>query len=172
MSANEELEEHVHHAKDPFEKIVAGTMAIIAAVLAVVSVAGLHFSMEEILMQGRASDQWAYYQAKDIRRFTAEATRDTLTELKLGAAGIQTYDKAATKYRKDANDVQQEAREFEHERDRSGEKATRFHIGEVFLELAIVLSSLCILLKNNLLFYGGAVSALIGAGISVTAWLI
>jgi hypothetical protein len=31
MAVNEELEEHVHHAQDPFDKTVAGSMAIIAA---------------------------------------------------------------------------------------------------------------------------------------------
>lgn len=170
MSANEEVEEHLHHAANPFDKIVAGTMAIIAALLAVVSVLGQHFNTEELLLQGQASDQWAYYQAKDIRRFTAEATRDTLAGLKQAAGPIQRYDQAAKKYRKDTEEIQNKARELEHERDRSGHTANRFHFGEIFLEVAIVFSSLSILMKARLLFFGGIVAALIGIAISVTAW--
>src|ERR1700746_3903082 len=103
MSAEEEVEEHVHHAREPFDKIVAASMAIIAAMLAVVSVLGQHYIAEELLMQAKASDQCSYYQAKDIRRFTAEATRDMLAELKQGSEFTSKYDKQAAKYKSDAN---------------------------------------------------------------------
>lgn len=169
MPEYEEVEEHVHHAENPFDKTVAGSMAIIAALLAVVSVLGQHFNTEELLKQAQASDQWAYYQAKDIRRFTAEATRDTLAELKQGAGPIQRYDQAAKKYRKDTEEIQTKARELERERDRSGEKANRFHFGEIFLEVAIVFSSLSILMKVRPLFFAGIAAALIGIVISLTA---
>jgi len=61
MSTDEELREHSEHAKEPFDKKVAGTMAILAAALAVVSVLGHIFTTEELLEQQKASDQWAYY---------------------------------------------------------------------------------------------------------------
>jgi hypothetical protein len=170
MAVHEEVEEHVEHAKNPFDKTVAGSMAIIAALLAVVSVLGQHFNTEELLLQGKASDEWGYYQAKDIRRFTAEATRDTLGELKQGAVPIQIYNQAAKKYRKDSEEIQNKARELEHERDSSHRKANRFHIGEIFLEVAIVFSSLSILTKTRSMFFVGVLMALIGLGISITAW--
>jgi hypothetical protein len=167
----EQVEEHIHHAQEPTEKVIAGSMAIIAALLAIVSVLGQHFNTEELLLQGQASDQWAYYQAKDIRRFVAEATRDSLAELKQGAAAMQTYDKAAKKYRGDTESIQEKARDLEHERDHAAEKAHRFHFGEVFLEVAIVFSSLSILVKMRPLFYGGVAAAIIGIVVAVTAWM-
>jgi glucan-binding YG repeat protein len=170
MSAEEEVEEHLHHAHNPFDKTVAGTMAIIAALLAVVSVAGQHYITEELLRQAQASDQWAYYQAKDIRRFTAEATRDTLGELKQSAPSAKTYDQDAKKYRKDSESIQEKARDLEHERDRAGKKANSFHFGEIFLEVAIVLSSLAILMKVKPLFFAGVGAALVGVVIALTAW--
>lgn len=172
MSASQEVEEHVHHAMDPFDKVVAGLMAIIAALLAVVSVLGQYYNTEQLLMQGQASDQWAYYQAKDIRRFVAEATRDSLSANAKGAAQVQKYDTAAKKYRADADGIQKEAHRLEHERNRAGEKAHRFHYGEVFLEVAIVFSSLSILMKARALFLGGILAAVVGVGIAVTAWSI
>lgn len=171
MSAEEEVEEHVHHAHEPFDKMVAATMAIIAALLAIVSVLGQHFIKEELLQQAKASDQWAYYQAKDIRRFTAEATRDMLGELKQGAPSQAKYDKQAAKYRSDTEQIQEKAREFEHESERAGEKGERFHYGEIFLEIAIVFSSLSILTKAKLLYFLSVASAIAGLLISVTAWL-
>jgi hypothetical protein len=170
MPVNEELEEHVHEAHDPFDKTVAGTMAIIAALLAVVSVLGQHFQAEELLNQQKASDQWAFYQAKDIRRYSAQVAQDTLKEMKPNAASIGKYNQDEKRYVKQRADIEERAREFEKERDSSARKAVRFHVGEVFLELAIVLSSLSILMKQRALFMAGAAAALIGVVISVTAW--
>jgi len=170
--ANEELQEHVHHAHDPFDKTVAGTMAIIAALLAIVSVMGQHFTTEQLLLQQKASDQWAYYQAKDIRRYTARIAQDTLTQMRGEAKAVSRYAEDADKYKKQAGEIQETARDFEKERDKSGREALRFHFAEVFLEVAIVLSSLSILMKQRALFLGGAASALVGVGISLTAFWI
>lgn len=170
MPEHDEVEEHVHHAKDPFEKTVAGTMAIIAALLAVVSVLGQHFNTEKLLAQGKVSDQWAYSEAKDIRHYVAEATRDSLKELKPGSAMVSTYDQDAKKYKKQASEIQDRARDLEKERDRYGEQAEHFHFGEVFLEVAIVLSSLSILTKRPPFFWGGVAAALAGVGIGVVAY--
>src|SRR6201995_181688 len=100
MSAHEEVEEHVQHAHDPFDKAVAGTMAIIAACLAVVSVLGQHFNTEKLLEQQKASDQWAYYQAKDIRRYTAQVAGDFLKALKADPQVVAKYDQDSERYRK------------------------------------------------------------------------
>jgi Domain of unknown function (DUF4337) len=85
MSVNEEVQEHSHHAQEPFDKKVAATMAIIAALLAVVSVSGHIFTTEELLHQQQASDQWSYSQAKDIRHYTAQAAHDELGAIKADA---------------------------------------------------------------------------------------
>jgi dsDNA-specific endonuclease/ATPase MutS2 len=169
MPVNEEIEEHAHHAHEPFDKTVAGTMAIIAALLAVVSVLGQHFQAEELLDQQQASDQWAFYQAKDIRRYAAQVAEDTLMQLKGSAAPISKYVEDEKRYLKQRAEIQERAREFERERDKSARKAVRFHVGEVFLEVAIVFSSLSILLKQRALFMAGAGAALLGIVISLTA---
>ncbi len=170
MPANEEVEEHVHHAHDPFDKTVAGSMAIIAALLAVTSVLGQHFTTEQLLLQQQASDQWAYYQAKDIRRYAAQVAHDTLGQMKGDARAAGRYAQDADKYKKQAGEIQDKAREIERDRDKNGREALRFHFGEVFLEVAIVLSSLSILLKQRGFFMGGVAAALIGVVISITGW--
>src|SRR5580658_10230857 len=54
MSVEEELHEGAEHAKEPFDRKVAVTMAIIAAMLAIVSVLGHILSTEELLAQQKA----------------------------------------------------------------------------------------------------------------------
>ena len=170
MSPHEEVEEHVHHAHDPFEKTVAATMAIVAALLAVVSVMGQHFNTEKLLAQGKASDEWAYSQAKDIRHYIAQATHDSLEDVRSGSTVLGAYDRDAKRYKKEAADIQEKARDLEKERDANGRKADRFHFGEVFLEVAIVLSSLSILTKRKPFFWGGLMAAIFGVIIGVTAY--
>jgi uncharacterized protein HemX len=162
MSTHEEVEEHVHHARDMYEKSVAATMAIIAALLAVVSVLGQHYNTEQLLKQQMASDQWAYYQAKDIRRYSAQIAQDSLGLVRADPKLLGKYKDDSAKYRKQADEIQEKARELEHERDADGGRARRFHFGEVFLEVAIVLSSLSILTRRKPLFYGALASTLIG----------
>jgi hypothetical protein len=172
MSAHEEVEEHIEHARNPFDKVVAGCMAIIAASLAVVSVYGGHFNTEKLLTQQMASDQWAYYQAKDIRLYNAQLANDVFTQMKADPAVTKKYSADVSRYKRDKADIQEKARDFEKERDKMGDEADGFHVGEVFLEVAIVLSSLSILTKRRPLFYGGLVSAVVGALISIGGYVL
>ncbi len=170
MSVNEELEEHAHHAQEPFDKRVAATMAIIAALLAIVSVLGSHYSTETLLSQQLASDEWSYYQGKTTRRYIAQATHDSVAAVKGDHPAAAKYAKDEAKYTTDATEIQEKAREFEKERTKSSHIANRFHFGEVFLEMAIVFSSLSILSKKRSLYFGGMTAALVGILISFTAY--
>lgn len=159
----EKLQEHVEHARDPFDKVIAGTMAIIAALLAVVSVAGQHYNTEQLLSQERASDEWAHSQAKDIRHYVADATKDLLAQSHAASEVIGRYKEDSARYKKDQLDIGKQAMKYEEERDVSAEKAHKFHFGEVFLEVSIVMLSLSILTKRRMLAYVGGVSAIVGA---------
>jgi hypothetical protein len=169
MPAHEEVEEHLHHAQDPFDKTVAGSMAAIAALLAIVSVLGQHFNTEKILNQQLASDEWAFYQAKDIRHYVAQAAADNLVQMKANPELVSKYAQDSDRYKKQGTEIQERARDYLKERDLTGKRADRFHFGEVFLEVAIVLSSLSILTKRRPLFVAGVASALGGIVIAVTA---
>jgi hypothetical protein len=67
-------------------------------------------------------------------------------------------------------EIQKEAHALEKERDDAEAKSRRFHFGEVFLEVAIVLSSLAILTKMKAMYFGGAGLAVIGVAYAATAY--
>jgi hypothetical protein len=172
MAEHEEVEEHIHHAHDPFDKLVAGTMAAIAAFLAIVSVLGQHFNTEKLLRQQQSSDQWAFYQAKNIRRYVAGATGDLLKQAKADPPSIQKYAKDAEKYENDMGSIKEKAEALEKQSESAGERAESFHIGEVFLEIGIVLSSLAILTKRRVFFYSGGIASLAGLVLALRAYLM
>jgi hypothetical protein len=169
MSVHEELEEQIHHAHEPFDRKVAASMALIAALLAIVSVLGHILTTEELLHQQKASDQWAYSQAKDIRHYMAQVARDVIqgTQNKIELASKYAQDDQ--RYKNDTAAIQIKAREFEQESYRDGREAFRMHIGEVFLEIAIVLSSLAILAKRKLMWWVAIASAAGGSLAAATS---
>ena len=68
-----ELTEHAEHAKhDPTLVPVTVTMAILAVLVAVITLLGHRAHTEEVVLQAKSSDQSALYQAKNIRRHTDE----------------------------------------------------------------------------------------------------
>jgi hypothetical protein len=174
MSANEELQEQAEHAQEPFDKKVAASMAIIAALLAIVSVGAQVYTKEELLAQQKASDQWAYYQAKDIRRYDSEIALDVLQAIKAESADkrVKHYSDNAERYDKERNEIQNKARELEEERDFHGKRAFRLEFGEIFLEIGIVLASLSILSKMPRIWYLSLLSAATGVVIAASMFLI
>src|SRR3984957_1459712 len=133
MSVEEELQEEAERAKGPFDRNVALTMAVIAAVMAIVSVSGQILVTEELLNQQKASDQWAFYQAKDIRRYDSEIAQDLLKAFKSPDVEeqIKHYKSNAEKYDKDRESIREQATEFEKERDHTGKQGRSLEIGEV-----------------------------------------
>ena len=154
MSVTEELSEETEHAKAPFDKKVAATMAVIAAALAIVSVYGQLLENEELLKQAKASDQWAYYQAKSIRRYESDVARDLFKNLpgEAAAKGVEKYTANMERYKKEAKSADRSARARK-ESELKGNQALRLHFGEIFLEIGIVFASLAILTKRNLIWY-------------------
>jgi hypothetical protein len=174
MDVNDDLNESAERAKEPFDKKVAVTMAIIAALLAIDSVTAHMFSTEELLDQQKASDLWALYQAKDIRRYDSEIAMDVLKLLK--GEGVEDrlkhYTDNAEKYDKDRAQTQADAKALEAERDVKGHKARYLEIGEVFLEIGIVFASLAILSKRRLVWGVSIVSACVGVAVAAIALFV
>jgi hypothetical protein len=174
MSVNEDLQENAEHAHDAFTRKAGATMAIVAASLAVVAVYGHITTTEELLNQQKASDQWAFYQAKALRRYQSEVARDVLKGMS-GQEAAKTADKYSAnleRYEKEGQEIQEKAKEFEHESELAGRRALRLHMGEIFLELAIVFCSLAILARRSVFWYTGVTSAVVGILVSATVFLV
>jgi hypothetical protein len=174
MGAEHELEEAAEKAREPFDRIVGATMAIVAAILALVSVLGHLTTTEELLHQQKASDQWAYYQSKSIRRYQSESAADVLRAIPgpAAAAAAKKYDANVDKYVRDAKEIYDKAKELERESEVAGRHALRFHFAEVFLEVAIVFCSLALLTRRRWFWSGGVVLTLVGAGAALTVLLV
>jgi hypothetical protein len=170
----EQAEEGAHHAS---LAPVTITMAILAVLVATVSLLGHRADTEAILLQTQATDQWAYYQAKDIRRHTYELFLDELSVFTLqGSDQIgkirDRYSKEVQRYASDQNDIEAEAKKAEGEAKVQERRADRFDLGEVMLEAALVICSITVLTRKRVFWAAGTILGICGIVIGATGLLI
>ncbi len=179
MSSEElnELKEHAEHAKeDPTLAPVSVTMAILAVLVAVVSLLGHRSHTEEVVLQAKSSDQWAFYQAKNMRRHTDELFTDltsvtATTDAALLAKLRDKYSEEAARYQKEQKEIEDKANELEAEVATERNRADRFDLAEVFLEIGLVITSIT-LLSGRRFFWGlGLVLSVVGLIVAVTGLL-
>src|SRR6202171_370142 len=95
-------EGHHDHGDNPLIVPVSLTISILAVLVAAVTLLGHRAHTEELLLQSQATDQWAFYQAKNIRLHEMEGIADLLS-----AVVPQDKEKAAVlreKYLKQVED--------------------------------------------------------------------
>ncbi len=161
-------------AHDAGLKPVSLTMAILAVLVAAVSLLGHRAHTEELLLQNKATDNWSYYQAKNIRRHTYELFLDMVSIS--GAKDVQQAEQLKEKYKREIERYDREQKQMEEaghklERDTEHEsrRADRFDLGEVFLEIALVVSSITLLTRRRMYWQMGIIAGTVGLGIAATA---
>jgi hypothetical protein len=180
MSADElnELQEHAEHAKhDPTLAPVSLTMAVLAVLVAVVSLMGHRAHTEEVILQAKASDQWAYFQAKNIRghedklfaNLTAIATSSNAESL---AKVREEYLQESERYKEDQKEIESEAQKLEGEVAIERERADRYDLGEVFLEIGLVVTSITLLSGRRVFWYLGLLMGVLGVVVAATGALV
>jgi hypothetical protein len=166
----ESAEKGAHHAS---MAPVSLTMAVLAVLVAVVSLLSHRAHTEEVVLQNKSTDQWAYYQAKNIRRHTDEIFADlasviAMSDAQNAAKLRQKYQSEADKYRDEQKDIDSEARKLEEETNRERRRADRFDLGEVFLEIGLVVTSITLLSGRRWFWYAGIVLGTIGIMVAAT----
>jgi hypothetical protein len=152
---------------------LALTTAFLAVFAAITTMFMGKYSTRAILAQGHETDQWAYYQAKSIKGHTYEIQKQKL-ELEFatlqgrmpGALAekfkktIADYEKNIKKYDKEKAEIMADARALAKKKDLSQEMAGNLSLSLIFLQIAIVLSSVAAITKKKPLWYVGlAISA-------------
>jgi len=173
-----EMHEQAEEARhNPSLKPVSLTMAVVAVLLAIVSLLGHRAHTEEVLAQAKASDQWGFYQAKNIRRHNYEIFADLMSIMasKDAAKAEQAQEKythQAERYRDEQKEIETEARKLEQEVAVAGHKANRFNLGEVFLAIALVVTSITLLTTSRSYWMMGMVFAALGVVVAATGLLV
>jgi hypothetical protein len=199
--------EHAQHAAhDPYDKRVTVSIAVIAAVLAGVTMAGHKAHNETLRLQGEAlkeqsevgiyrtetANQYAYYQAKKNLGVLYDSFLDLSGMLPLKEGAEKNQEQARAKWKNKLDKYQEEmptmlaeAKELEGNAKKCKEKADkllsasyaeharadRFDIGELGLQLGVVLCSMAILTRSRGFWYSGLLGGVIGLLVAVSGAL-
>jgi Domain of unknown function (DUF4337) len=173
-----ELQEHAEHAKhDPTLVPITVSMAVLAVLVAVVTLLGHRAHTEEVVLQAKSSDQWAYYQAKNIRRHEDEIFVDlTAVQPATDSAALakvrEKYSGEASRYKDEQKEIEDKAREVEAEVATERNRADRFDLAEVFLEVGLVITSITLLSGRKLFWAVGMLLGVVGIVVAATGFLV
>src|SRR5262245_20170546 len=182
--------EHAQHAAQrPFDKRVTVSIAIIAAVLAAVTMAGhrahnetLKLQMEAASANTETANAWAFYQAKKNRSALYSAFLDFsgMMLLKEGTENVQQkapsywaskrseYDAELPQVMKEARDLEQKTKELQARSEDAHHRGDRLDLGELGLQLGVVLCSLAILTRSRSFWFAGLACSLVRLLVALT----
>jgi hypothetical protein len=163
------------HSGDSFGQRVGVAVGIIGIILAIVTIGSHRAHTQAVIDRTEENDQWSFYQAKKIRQQVLDVGADLARTLTSDGDRVQSildkYGKQSAHYAEETKDIEKEARTSHAETTREEGRAVRLDIGEGFLELGLVLSSLYFLSKRKFFPVIGITAAVIGTALGVAGFL-
>ncbi len=161
--------------KDKWLNYLALTTVIFAVCATLSTFKGGGYSTRSVLAQSQESNQWAYYQAKSIKSYIYETQKEKL-ELDLKSSGakmpkglsqeyeqkVDSYGKKIKKYDDEKKDIEKDARKFEAIKEDAQKHSQIFGMAVIFLQIAILLSSIAALLKKKIVWLLGLLVGVVG----------
>ncbi len=168
---------HGGHEDSPLTMPVTVTLSILAVLLALVTLLGQRAAKEELLLQTQETDQWAFFQAKNSGLRTSQIGADMLSVLtpvdkEKAEALREKYQKEAERYTDEKAEAKKEAEKLKEERMVTSRRGDRYEAGEVFVEMALILSSLTLLTKKKLFWFTGITLGIVGIAVALSGFLL
>jgi hypothetical protein len=164
--------------KDEFNKWVGVYIGVLAVMLAICNVGGANAAKDATRANIEASNTWAFFQAKNIRRTSYGLAADEMdlllvTQPTLPPPARKAVEDKAKLYRSEAKRMADEekegtkalsakAKELEEERDVAMRRDPYFDWSQALLQIAIVLASVHLIIGNVMLL--GLSGGLAGLG--------
>lgn len=168
------IEEHEEKTSPKWLKYLSLSTAMIAVFAAVASLESGSNSNEAILEkseamldQARASDQWAFFQAKGVKSAIAANGAELVADGKAELAAKLVAD--AKRYKDEADAIQAKAEGFEKKVEESNARSEdlmehhhRFAIAVTMLQISIALAAIAALTRKKPLWYVGLTASAAG----------
>ena len=148
---------------------------------------------EATFLQAKAADKWSYYQSKSIKQNLYEVNRDNLKmePANGGAAGpggvekdavidkkVADFNARIARYETEKQQIRVEAEDFEKQKEemrtfakQAGAMSGKMGFAVSLLQIAIALSSVCLVTKRKGFWHGSIILALIALGEMLFVWL-
>ena len=176
-----ELKEKLEESSEAAERVRArwivhlsfstAMIAVLAAIAALESGTysneALLLKNEALLAQTKASDQWAFYQAKSVKAtiYASQAAQASSSNPELAARA----QKEADRYTKEENEIGDKAKDLEKEVQEDGDRSSesmehhhRFAYAVTMFQISIALAAVAALSRQKPVWYAGLAVAAVG----------
>ena len=147
---NERAEKEIA-ARERWSFYIAISTALMAVLAAVSSLVAGDHANDALIEQIKASDQWAYYQAKGIKADITSINRDS-----------PLRDSLEKKYKVQQQDIKEEAEKDQRISEMHLQKHVLLARSVTFFQIAIAISAISILSKKRVLWYFAVLLAIVG----------
>ncbi len=165
----EEHHKSESHEEPPGRMVPAITAAVLAVFAAFGSLLSGHAANEAILAQNKATDQWAFYQAKstkeqifDVGGQVVNALTEGTAQAERTKAALERFRGEVHRYEREKEEIKREAEKLEEESRHEYQKHTRYALGIVFFQVGIVLASVSLLVRFRWLHVLSLVTGVVG----------
>ena len=156
----EKTQEQAEKKKDNFLTKIALTTAVIAAFAAITSFIAGDKADEAMVAQIKASDQWAYYQAKSIKLNNLNTKIELLQAL---GKVIEEKDKDnLTKYTKEITEIKSAASDLQEESNKDMRQKKRLATAIAFFQISIAIGAVGAITRKVPMWYLSLVLAFVG----------
>ncbi len=168
----------IPEANDAFQKRVALTIAILAIVFSFISALGDNAKTEALLASNKAANQWAYFQSKSIKGHIYSVDKEMLDTMSgVGNAAKQAdlsarYAKEITRYDTEKEEIKKIASDLELTVAKNLQIDDRSDLASIFLQIAMVLGSIAILVTSRWFWYSSMGAGLVGSVIGISGYFI
>ena len=161
---------------DPRGQKVGVLAAVLAVILAVVSIASHRAHTLAVVERSEANDQWSFYQSKRIKFHSLELGADLVNLLGHDKPGAEQtlarYQAEEKKYEKESKEVEAEAKKKEQETRHTEDQALRYDLGEGMLEIGVVMASLYFIARKKLFPVVSLIFGVLGIAVAISGALL
>jgi hypothetical protein len=163
----EAAEEKKEEKKERWLLFVALSTAFMAVLAAVAGLLAGHHANEALVARVKASDQWNFYQSKNLKQEIAVNTDKILQAIGPAKTGetaipIENHSKDIARYDKEKEEIKKTAEEAEKESEAHLAKHVPLASAVTAFQIAIAISAIAILTRRKVLWVGGLVLTCIG----------
>jgi len=171
----DEIKEKAEEQKEKWTLYLALSTALMAVLAAIAGLLAGHHANEALIERVKSSDQWSFYQSKNLKEEIAVNTDQILNAVNGGSAGkaadaagkpadghFADHSKDIARYEKEKEEIKKTAQEAEHESEAHLNKHVPLATAVTSFQIAIAISAIAILTRRKRLWFAGLLLTAVG----------
>jgi hypothetical protein len=167
-----EIHHETEREADPTGRKVGLMASVLAVALAIVTIMSHRTHTGAVIDNLQANDAWQHYQSTRVKYHNLELGEKMVTIFgsKGESAGTMLADYASQmrKYDAESKQIENAAQKAEHAAATDERRALRYDIGEAFLEIALIGSSLYFISRRKMFPAMGLIAGIAGIAVALT----